>query len=295
VLLAAVSAEAGSLTAATPAVQLGFARANSIFLASSDGTRQRAVLRGTRVVAYWDPAWSRSGRLAVTEVDSPDEGMGSAGVIVIRPGRAPLFVVGGPSPRDGVPTWAPDNRRIGLIGYNYGSPPGGFLYVNSPGTKGCCDPIDGVSSEDDLDDQPSWSPDGHAIAFARYVGGTFRLFSIAPDGSNRRQVTQRIAHNPSWSPDSRRIVFDDARDIYVVNEDGSGLRRLTSTKANDSDPAWAPDGREIAFVRNKSIWLMHPDGARQRRVIRSGQQPAWNNRIADDSSSLDDAEVRGPV
>ena len=137
--------------------------------------------------------------------------------------------------------------------------------------------IDGVSPEDDLDDQPAWSRDGHAIAFARYLDGGFRLFSIAPDGSNRRQLTQGAAHNPSWSPDSRKIAFDDGLDIYVINQDGSGLRRLTSANANDSDPAWAPDGREIAFVRGKSIWLMHPDGMRPRRVIRNGLQPAWKD------------------
>ena len=76
----------------------------------------------------------------------------------------------------------------------------------------------------------------------------------------------------------RKIVFDDGLDIYVINQDGSGLRRLTSANANDSDPAWAPDGREIAFVRGKSIWLMHPDGMRSRRVIRNGLQPAWKDR-----------------
>jgi Tol biopolymer transport system component len=277
-LLVAVSSGARSSSAGgLRGVQLGFVRGNSIFLASGDGTSQRAVLRGTRRRSYWDPAWSSSGRLAVTEVDSPDEGMDSEGVVVIRPGRAPLFVPGGNSPHDGVPTWAPDNKRIALIGYNYGSPAGGFLYVNSPGTKGR-DPIDGASSEDDLDDQPSWAPDGHAIVFARYLGGAFHLFLVAPDGSSRHQLTQRVSHDPSWSPASQKIVFDDGRDIYVVNADGSGERRLTSTSAKESDPAWSPDGRAIAFVRGKAIWLMRPDGTRPRRVVRNASQPAWKSR-----------------
>jgi Tol biopolymer transport system component len=277
-LLAAVSPEAVSSSAgALSGAQLGFVRAHSIFLASHDGTRQRAVLRGKGDVSYLDPAWSRNGRLAATEVSAPEDRTGSDRVIVIRPGRAPLHVPGGYSPSDGAPTWAPDNKRIALIGYNYGSPRGGFLYRSSAGTSGGSHLIDGVSPEDDLDDQPAWSRDGHAIAFARYLDGGFRLFSIAPDASNRRQLTQGAAHNPSWSPDSRKIAFDDGLDIYVINQDGSGLRRLTSANANDSDPAWAPDGREIAFVRGKSIWLMHPDGMRPRRVIRNGLQPAWKD------------------
>lgn len=198
-------------------------------------------------------------------------------MIVVRAGRAPLHVFGGTSPDDGVPTWAPDNKQIALIGYNFGQPPAGFLYRSSPGARDSHS-IDGVSQDDDLDDQPSWSSDGRAIAFARYRGGRFRLFAIAPDGSHRRQLTQREAHNPSWSPDSRRIVFDDGRDIYVVDADGSRVRRLTSSRAEETDPAWSPDGSEIAFVRGNSIWTMRPDGREQRSVIRNGLQPAWKGR-----------------
>jgi Tol biopolymer transport system component len=268
------SSNAGALSGA----QIGFVRGQSIFLASLDGTRQRAVLRARRNVSYSEPVWSKNGRLAATYNYSPQEGNGGSVVIVVRPNRAPLDVPGGSTPFDGAPTWAPDNKRIALIGYNYGSPPGGFLYVSSAEKSASGHLLDGVSTEDDLDDQPAWSRDGHAIAFARYIDGRFRLFSIAPDGSNRRQLTQRAAHNPSWSPDSRKIVFDDGRDIYLVNEDGSVLRRLTSTTAKESDPAWSPDGHEIAFVRGNSIWLMHPDGRRLRRVIGNARQPAWKDR-----------------
>jgi hypothetical protein len=44
--------------------------------------------------------------------------------------------------------------------------------------------IDGVSREHDLDAEPNWSRDGHAIAFAGYLGGRYRfgLFSIHPTG-----------------------------------------------------------------------------------------------------------------
>jgi TolB protein len=250
-------------------------------LASRDGTKQRPVLVGKGHVSYRDPAWSASGRLAVTQDYEPDEGMGSAGVIVIRPGRAPLDVPGGTSPFDGAPTWAPDNKQIALIGYNYGSPRGGFLYVNVPRTTGGSQPIDGDAQEDDLDDQPAWSPDGHRIAFARYLGGRFGLFSIAPDGSNRRQLTQRTAHNPSWSPDSRRIVFDDGHHIKVINVDGSGLKTLFTARPGDhaSNPAWSPDGRLIAFdyggSKGDQIWTMSPNGSHPHMVIRNARDPAW--------------------
>ncbi len=56
---------------------------------------------------------------------------------------------------------------------------------------------------------------------------------------------------PVLSPDGRKIVFaseaDDASgEIYVMNADGAGLRRLTT--GMDANPSWSPDGRRIAFA-----------------------------------------------
>ena len=36
-------------------------------------------------------------------------------------------------------------------------------------------------------------------------------------------------------------------EIYVVDADGSGLRRLTHNWKSDGTPAWSPDGRKILF------------------------------------------------
>jgi hypothetical protein len=43
-----------------------------------------------------------------------------------------------------------------------------------------------------------------------------------------------------------RIAFSaGTEDVYVVNADGTGLRRLTTTPGWDFDPSWSPDGRQI--------------------------------------------------
>jgi Tol biopolymer transport system component len=49
--------------------------------------------------------------------------------------------------------------------------------------------------------EPSWSPDGHTIAFAGMWRGSGRsfLFTIAVDGSGRVRVTDRPASEPAWS------------------------------------------------------------------------------------------------
>jgi TolB protein len=56
--------------------------------------------------------------------------------------------------------------------------------------------------------------------------------------------------------------------VYVMNDDGTGIRRLTSDPALDHSPAWSSDGKRIAFVsdraRNYDIYVMNVDGTNLR-------------------------------
>ena len=60
---------------------------------------------------------------------------------------------------------------------------------------------------------------------------------------------------PAWSPDGTRLAFTSTRDgnseLYVMNRDGSGLRRLTNSPAIDSTPTWSPTGTQIAFTSDR--------------------------------------------
>ena len=80
--------------------------------------------------------------------------------------------------------------------------------------------------------------------------------------------------------------FDDSDDeIYSVNPDGAGLRKLTSDDTGERYPAWSPDGKQIAFSRGFDIWVMDADGSNETQVTFADMydKPAWSpdgSRIA---------------
>lgn len=271
-----------SSTAARAApMELGFVRGPSIFLSATDGAHPRRVLRGRGNTSYFEPAWSRDGRLSTTREIYGQGGSGHAeyDVTVVRGHQAPVVL----DIVSASPTWAPDGKRIAFI--SNGGMYGGSLYVGVIGRhstplqgRDCCD----------HNDAPAWSPDGKRIAFS---GGVFNAFTdeyitsyvyvIGAKGGRVRQVTQTSASNPSWSPDSCRIVFDDGHHIKVINIDGSGLNTLFTARPGDhaSNPAWSPDGRLIAFdyggPKGDQIWTMSPNGSHPHMVIRNARDPAW--------------------
>ena len=76
---------------------------------------------------------------------------------------------------------------------------------------------------------------------------------------------------PGRSPDRLQKVRppDSAgnSDLFVVNADGSGLRRLTRHAENvPRSFAWSPDGRTIAFLHNREVYIVKADGSDERRL-----------------------------
>jgi TolB protein len=98
-------------------------------------------------------------------------------------------------------------------------------------------------------------------------------------------------HPPSQSTE-RGILFvsnrDGIEDIYVMDADGSNVRRLTHTEGEErvtSVPAWSPDGTEVVFASNRddggsaNLYVVAADGSNLRRLTRHGKfdyVPDWS-------------------
>jgi TolB protein len=77
-------------------------------------------------------------------------------------------------------------------------------------------------------------------------------------------------------------------EIYIMNSDGSGQKRL-STSFVDGSPSWSPDGKKLLFSRvdgeelvagsvGAEIFVMNPDGSAKRRLTDNpadDDQPEW--------------------
>jgi Tol biopolymer transport system component len=176
------------------------------------------------------------------------------------------------------PVWSPDGRKIVFSGAGYdryGIWSHGTYVVNADGSG---QRRLGPGGED-----PKWSPDGRRIAFVDGRSGTGQLNVMNADGTAKHHVAR--GDEPSWSPDGKKIAFLDdpavqrsplakqSPEIYVVNADGTGLKRLTNNRAWDQLPVWSPDGRMIAFLSlregNGEVYVMNADGSDQRRVSRT--------------------------
>ncbi len=115
---------------------------------------------------------------------------------------------------------------------------------------------------------------GRIVGSERVDGeGTSQIFTFAPDGSDRRQLTTSGSNIiPSWSRDGKRILFTCNNEIFVMNADGGEKRQLTfNTQGANITPVESPDGKHIAFTgirgdNRPEVWVMNPDGTGQKQL-----------------------------
>lgn len=176
---------------------------------------------------------------------------------------------------DSYPTWRADGAIVAFSSLSYGDGQERLGIVNDMlGKHSAYVPIGQTEIRGSY---PFWLADGRIVYHGcDFLGNTEAcgLYWVGAGGGQYKQLT---THGSDTAPagHGNRVVFMSSRDgnweVYAINMDGSGLKRLTNNSARDGLPTWSPDGRSIAFVSNRdgawAIWVMNADGGSQRKLF----------------------------
>ena len=91
--------------------------------------------------------------------------------------------------------------------------------------------------------------DASPIPFQAHVrldlGPLLRFAGRVEDG---KSVQSRLIMQPAWSPDGKQVAFSSFGHIYLADESGKQVHRLTNEKECEYQPSWSPDGQRIVYV-----------------------------------------------
>jgi dipeptidyl aminopeptidase/acylaminoacyl peptidase len=137
------------------------------------------------------------------------------------------------------------------------------------------------------------SPNGTKLAYILVDSpSSLHISELNGDNAVEVKVVPYLSYDWIWSPDSNTLVFNVPNgqgrlgtDLWVVNANGSNLRRVTVTEREDAmciEPTWSPDGRVLAYTyrdnadyQPESVWIVNVDGTNPHLLVDLAFDPQW--------------------
>ncbi len=177
----------------------------------------------------------------------------------------------------------------GLIVVSFGDDGGTHLYLQNPDDPSW-DPREHQLTKGPgmYDTHPAISPDGKTVVFLRVDQPNFThsLWTVGIDGSGPHELTPGGFLGVAFSPDGTTIATDGAGDeggLFLLDPDGSNVRKVPNTDSQMQDVAWSPDGIRLAFIGGGiqyDVGVIDVDGSGRTELPGTGSdtptQPTWS-------------------
>jgi len=127
---------------------------------------------------------------------------------------------------------------------------------------------------------PAWSPDGKELAYVSFETHKAVVWVQELLTGRRRVLADFRGSNsaPTFSPDGSQLALTLSRDsgsqLFLINRDGSGVRRITRDSSINTEAVFSPDGAQLYFVSDRGggpqVYRMPAGGGSAERVTFDG-------------------------
>lgn len=239
----------------------------NIYVANSDGSKQRQLTRA----GAWDAAWSPDGS-AIAFVSRVD---GKRQIFVMAPDGSGAHGLTRNEDEHFHPAWSAKGDQLAFVCRTNAA--NRICVMNASGSSQRV-----LTPADQQCRWPAWSPDGRRIAYN--VQGEIWMIDTATNERVRLVESQTATTTIDWSPDGRQLLFaagaGEQSRIEALDVSSGQTRRILGGDWQPEEPRWSPDGKRVLFlsrgaksgiywleVSESSVFRVLTDGTTFKRLL----------------------------